>query len=572
MYDNLLVQASLMVAMALVSSVLEVSIPGAIGRLIRSVEQGGQVSPTVETTVAFGFLMAAWFVGPLFNRAYGFVKAYTTPRLRQLATQAIVTYVAYRARSVMDQLTASVVNKSIELVSKRSIDFVNLMLLHFVRATVVLVGSGAVIWSGTPAYAPAFVVFLLLFVGTTLALARICWRLAQEAAEAAGAAARETAEFVNNIGLIRACNAQQREILRLDAVLSSEAGLDKRLHVFLAVLRTSQFAVSSGFMTIISWWCVRDAAAGRISTIELTVILSVGIVLTNVITNLGDHLIDLFEASGEMRQALEYLSRWRQDASKAEAGVQVVAPGSALSIEFRSVGFGYRGQPDTLKNVNLTINANERVGIVGRSGAGKTTLLRLASGQLRADSGAIFIGGVDIAHMPEQAVNELVFLVEQQPSILSRSLLDNLRFGRPNAAAHTIEAAAREASCLELIERNVAGYGALLGEGGARLSSGEKQRVAVARAIIRNPRILLVDEATSALDARSEAQVLKALDRFYRDRTVIVVAHRLDVMMSMDRIIVLDDGEILEEGPHEELVHAGGLYAELWARQHAQAG
>lgn len=561
---NLLGRALLMATMALLASLLEVSIPGAIGKLVNSVGQARRSSSMEETAWPFLLLLTAWFVGPLFNRAYGFAKAYMTPRLRHLATLAVTTFIAYRATPLLDELSASVVNKNIEALTKRSIDLVNLMLLHFVRVAVVLVGAGVTIWSSSARYALPFAAYLILFLGMTFGLARVCWGRARNTARSAREATRETAEFVSQIGLIRACNAQQRELETLDIALCGERSADERLHVLLATLRTSQFAISSGFMTIVTWWSVRDATAGELSLVGLTVILSVGIVLTNVITNLGDHLIDLFEDIGGMREALSHLLKLQSVPWNQDVKVQPKVPTGPLSLEFRDVEFGYGGQPPRLKKLNLVIEANERVGIVGRSGAGKTTLLRLASGQLRPHRGSILIGGVDLSELSEETANELIFAIEQQPRVLSRSLLENIKYGRPSASMTAIKSAAHKGRCAELAARAPRGYSMRIGAGGAKLSPGEKQRVAIARAILRNPKILLVDEATSALDARSEAEVLKALDEFYNCRTVVVVAHRLAVMRSMDRIVVLEDGELLEQGSHEHLIRKGGLYAELW--------
>ncbi len=225
-----------------------------------------------------------------------------------------------------------------------------------------------------------------------------------------------------------------------------------------------------------------------------------------------------------------------------------------------------------LEGVNLTIKAGEKVGLVGRSGAGKSTLVKLLLRFYDAEAGRILIDGQDIAHVTQDSLRCQIGMVQQDSSLLHRSLRENIAYGRPDATDAEIWQAAKEAEALEFIDtlqdpEGRRGMSAHVGERGVKLSGGQRQRITLARVILKNAPILLLDEATSALDSEVEAAIQDTLYGMMRGKTVIAIAHRLSTIAQMDRIVVLDKGLILEEGTHKELLARGGVYADLWARQ-----
>jgi ATP-binding cassette subfamily B multidrug efflux pump len=225
-----------------------------------------------------------------------------------------------------------------------------------------------------------------------------------------------------------------------------------------------------------------------------------------------------------------------------------------------------------LEGVNLTIKAGEKVGLVGRSGAGKSTLVKLLLRFYDAEAGRILIDGQDIAQVTQDSLRRQIGMVQQDSSLLHRSLRENIAYGRPDATDAEIWQAAKEAEALEFIDtlqdpEGRRGMSAHVGERGVKLSGGQRQRITLARVILKNAPILLLDEATSALDSEVEAAIQDTLYGMMRGKTVIAIAHRLSTIAQMDRIVVLDKGLILEEGTHKELLARGGVYADLWARQ-----
>ncbi len=243
---------------------------------------------------------------------------------------------------------------------------------------------------------------------------------------------------------------------------------------------------------------------------------------------------------------------------------------TAGAIEMRGVAFDYpekKADSKFLHDFNLSIQPGERVGLVGPSGGGKTTITKLLQRFMDIQDGEILIDGQNIANLTQSSLREHMSYVPQEPLLFHRTLTDNIGYGKTTASTKEIRKAAKLAHADEFIQELPEKYGTLVGERGVKLSGGQKQRVAIARAMLSDAPILVLDEATSALDSESEALIQDALWKLMEGRTSIVIAHRLSTIQHMDRIVVLDNGKIVEEGTHKELVKKGGLYAKLWAHQ-----
>ena len=238
------------------------------------------------------------------------------------------------------------------------------------------------------------------------------------------------------------------------------------------------------------------------------------------------------------------------------------------NITFNRVGFAHDGVDEAIfKNLDLKIKAGEKIGLVGHSGSGKTTLTRILLRFSDIDEGEILIDGQNISHLTQDDLHKYIAYVPQEPIMFHRSLEDNIRYGDFKADDKAVRDAAKVAHADEFIEKLADGYETLVGERGVKLSGGQRQRIAIARAMLKNAPILVLDEATSALDSESEVLIQDALWKLMEDRTAIVIAHRLSTIQKMDRIVVLDDGKIVEQGTHKELIDSNGVYAKLWEHQ-----
>jgi ATP-binding cassette subfamily B multidrug efflux pump len=282
----------------------------------------------------------------------------------------------------------------------------------------------------------------------------------------------------------------------------------------------------------------------------------------------------LFENIGVVQDGIETISRARSVVDKPGAPALAVTQGE---IRFDGIGFHYGKDRDELDQgiidkLTLTVKPGEKLGIVGRSGAGKSTLVSLLLRFYDLESGRILIDGQDISAVTQSSLRAQIGMVTQDTSLLHRSIADNIRYGRPSATASEVEEAARKAAAHEFIlkledQRGRTGYDSHVGERGVKLSGGQRQRIAIARVLLKDAPILILDEATSALDSEVEAAIQESFEGLMQGKTVLAIAHRLSTIAAMDRLVVMDKGEIVEMGSHAELLEQGGLYASLWARQ-----
>ncbi|MDO9237726.1 MAG: ABC transporter ATP-binding protein [Aquabacterium sp.] len=277
----------------------------------------------------------------------------------------------------------------------------------------------------------------------------------------------------------------------------------------------------------------------------------------------------LFEHIGTVQDGINTLSRRHKVVDQADAQVLTVQRGD---IQFQDVSFAYGGERPVISHLDLHIKAGEKIGLVGRSGAGKSTIVNLLLRFHDVEQGRILIDGQDISHVTQDSLRAQVGMVTQDTSLLHRSVRDNILYGKPQACDADMIKAATKAEAHDFIQtlsdpKGHVAYDAHVGERGVKLSGGQRQRIAIARVMLKDAPILLLDEATSALDSEVEAAIQASLYRLMQGKTVVAIAHRLSTIAAMDRLIVLDNGRIVEEGDHAALLAKGGLYARLWAHQ-----
>jgi len=337
-----------------------------------------------------------------------------------------------------------------------------------------------------------------------------------------------------------------------------------------AVLTGVVILLVFGSISVVLWVGGADVVAGRISAGQLSAFVFYAVVLAGALGAVSEVVGDLQRAAGAMERIAELLAT--KPVVLAPANPIPLPSPSRGAIAFDQVTFHYPSRPNApaLDDFTLEVKPGERVAIVGPSGAGKTTVMQLLLRFYDPDAGRIRFDGVDIRDLDPAQLRAAIGVVPQDPTIFAASARDNIRYARPDAGDAEVRAAAEAAHALDFLERLPQGLDTFLGERGVRLSGGQRQRIAIARAILRNPALLLLDEATSALDAESERIVQAALDEVMKERTTLVIAHRLATILKADRIVVLDKGRIDAIGTHAELIRAGGLYARLAALQFDQ--
>jgi ATP-binding cassette, subfamily B, bacterial len=311
--------------------------------------------------------------------------------------------------------------------------------------------------------------------------------------------------------------------------------------------------------------------AGRASPGDVTYVLTSYYIIHAYLRDVGMHINNLQRSVNDMEELVAIHDEAIGIADAADAQAIDIAGGR---IAFEDVTFHYGGHRTPLYDgLSVDIRAGERVGLVGRSGSGKTTFVKLVQRLHDVSGGRILIDGQDVALATQQSLRSQIAIVQQEPILFHRTLAENIAYGRPGASWAAIEQAARLANAHEFILRLPKGYGTLVGERGVKLSGGERQRVALARAFLADAPVLILDEATSSLDSESEALIQQAMERLMKGRTSIVIAHRLSTVRSLDRILVFDHGEIVEQGSHAALTaRPGGLYRSLFERQATEFG
>jgi len=366
--------------------------------------------------------------------------------------------------------------------------------------------------------------------------------------------------------VVKSFGAEAREDARLVRVISRW-----RVRVRRTWLRYNNTALAQLSLLL----CLRGAViggavllwiAGRASPGDVTYVLTSYYIIHAYLRDVGMHVNNLQRSVNDMEELVAIHDEAIGIADAADAGPIDIQGGR---IVFDDVTFHYGGHRAPLYDgLSVDIRAGERVGLVGRSGSGKTTFVKLVQRLYDVSGGRILIDGQDIALATQQSLRSQIAIVQQDPILFHRSLAENIAYGRPGASMAAIEQAARLANAHEFILRLPKGYGTLVGERGVKLSGGERQRVALARAFLADAPVLILDEATSSLDSESEALIQQAMERLMKGRTSIVVAHRLSTVRSLDRILVFDRGEIVEQGTHATLANrTGGLYRGLFERQ-----
>lgn len=369
--------------------------------------------------------------------------------------------------------------------------------------------------------------------------------------------------ITNNVNL-KIFTSIGAEFQRHSALTGKQMSIRRKAWILDEHMSTIQGLLFVVLEFFIFYYAIRYWNEGRLTVGDLVLVQAYVLNIFVHIWDIGRVIRRFYQKLADAKEMTEILNTPHEIQDKYRAKTLAVRGGK---IEFRNVDFAYTKTRNVLEDFTLTIHAGEKVGLVGPSGSGKTTITGLLFHYFDVIDGGIYIDGQNIADVTQDSLRANLSLVPQDPILFHRTLEENIRYGKANATKKEMLRAAQLAHCHEFIKKLSYGYETFVGERGIKLSGGERQRVAIARAILKNAPILVLDEATSSLDSHSESLIQSALDNLMKGKTSIIIAHRLSTIMKMDRIIVIQEGKIVEQGSHTELLKKGGLYQKLWAMQ-----
>jgi ATP-binding cassette subfamily B protein len=420
----------------------------------------------------------------------------------------------------------------------------------------------------------------LATISQTLALIMIAWSIiffimtyffsqqsdgyAQRLSQAQNITMGAIIDSLSNILTVKLFARNTYESHRIQEKLAAQVQRDQDLEWCTLKIRALQGLSVTGLIGCLLAYLLYARMYNVVTVGDFALTISIALALSESILNLSDDFITFSESVGRCKQALKLVQIGHSIVDHPSTQELVVGKGD---ICFKNVSFIHDAQITLFNDLSITIPGGQQVGLVGFSGAGKSTFVHLITRLFEPQKGSIFIDGHNIAQVTQDSLRHKISFIPQETNLFHRSIKDNILYGLPDASEENIEQAARNAHAHDFIQSLPEGYNALVGERGVKLSGGQRQRIALARAFLKNAPILILDEATAALDSETEQHIQKSLDLLMHNKTVIIIAHRLSTLMRLDRILVFDNGSIVQDGNHALLKNVPGVYSRLWKAQ-----
>jgi len=505
----------------------------------------------------FGFLTV---------RVSGFMMNYLTVHARTYALEKLFAYLSLHSLSYFNDRFSGVISSKVNIasnnVSRLLHEFVNQICSTFSS----LIVTTLLIYSASPQLASALIIGFVILIPFNLFITRKQVVLAARMVETAARLHGQIVDAISNISAVQQYARRIFEMRRIGEAAEEHRHADVASDNFREKVLLINCILVWIFISTIIFWSYRLWSNAEISVGELIMIATLTLGFAKSLTWVGHRINSFMESYGEVRNSLNEIVRPHDITDKAGARKLEVTD---AKVRFEEVTFAYgEGQNKIFSKLSFEVKGGQKVGIVGTSGAGKTTLMKLLLRQHDILDGGISIDEQDIREVTQESLRENVSIVPQEPMLFHRTIRENILYGKLDATDEEMIEVAKKAQAHDFIEALPQKYDSLVGERGVKLSVGQRQRIAIARAFLKNAPILILDEATSALDSESEVAVQKALHALMEGKTVFAIAHRLSTLRDMDRILVFKDGQIAEDGTHRTLLkNKEGVYASFWQHQ-----
>ena len=561
----LLGRVLLVVAAAIISQLMFSLQPYGLSKVIDSLNESLNAPGSVDDVALWvAVLFSFWIGGPFFFQLAKLINVYVIPHLRVAIKARLFQHLmGHSPHYFQDNLPGRLAQKLTQAANSGH-NVMIMLSIEFVQTIILTAAACLLIGSLSTSYGVVLGIWIVFFLGSTAVIGRFGVHWSKGVQNAISKVSGRLVDTINNWDLVRGFARLDHEQEVLADTLQGEAAWARRARLFFVGMAVLHMTLGICLMIWLVTRAIADTRAGLMTVGEFTMVCSLGMHVLMMVRMFGARMVDFFGEYGALRDGIELLMRSHDLIDHLDAPKLMVDKGG---IEFKNIAFTYPDGTRVFDALNLSINPGEKVGLVGASGSGKSTIIRLLTRQFAPDSGSITIDGQNIADVTLESLSEAIGEVGQVPNVFHRSVGDNIAYGAPNASKPRIWEAAEAAHCLDFIERRADGLDTLVGERGLKLSGGERQRLAIARAWLKNAPILVLDEATSSLDSHAEAIIQEALMTLMKGRTVIAIAHRLSTIVGMDRLLVLDQGRLIEEGTHGDLLRRDGAYAAFWARQ-----
>ncbi|MDH3220784.1 MAG: ABC transporter ATP-binding protein/permease [Gammaproteobacteria bacterium] len=541
-------------------------LPYAIKEIIDAVtlanQTGSNVFAAAENALILFAVLNLGIV--LFSRASGAMLVMTGPFLRAEIRKSLFSYLQHHSHRYFISHFAGSLASRIAEVSMSSMHALWTITFDFYPLIIKSVVALIVLFGASGELALVLTLWLGIYIYVSYLLARRCRVYAKDFAEARSLVTGKIVDSVTNVMNAKMFARRRYEEDYLTDYLNHEVDHALRTYWYMEKLRWFQFTAALVLMVAMVGYALKIWSDGNMTVGEFSMVAGLTILLIEAARGLSRSFLEFFEYLGNISDGVSIFVQSHEIIDKPDAPRLTVDRGV---ITFCDVCFIYKEGMQVFDHLNVTIEAKQQVGLVGFSGSGKSTFVNLILRLFEPHAGAILIDGQNILDVTQDSLRENISMIPQDPQLFHRSLMENIRYGRLDASDEEVIEAAKKAYAHEFILETEQRYASLVGERGVKLSGGQRQRIAIARAILKNSPILILDEATSSLDSVTEKKIQLGLENLMKGRTVVVVAHRLSTISHMDRILVFDQGRIIEDGSHEQLLRRKGHYAHLWNMQ-----
>jgi ATP-binding cassette subfamily B protein len=497
-------------------------------------------------------------------RLYDYVWLHLNAPLKRTLGMMLMDRMMLQSHSFYQNHFAGALGSIIKDVMSGVPDFLKILIDKFFATTLALFIATFTLWTVDGRFAWALLAWVFFFVMVSQRMSRKAQSLSSKSASARSLAIGSIVDVLSNMMSVRFFASRKTERHYLKKVLDDSVVADQERDWFLLKMFAVQGVSFVAYQGISLFWLISFYSKGLVTAGDFALILTINISIIETLWHLTWDMSEAVELTGTIKHGLNLIMEPTDIQDEPGASELKVTRGE---IVFDEVQFFYEGSEPLFQNKSVVIEPGQKVGLVGYSGSGKTTFINLILRLFDVNSGRILIDGQDIKEVTQDSLHRAIGVIPQDPSLFNRTLKENIRYGKPDATDIEIIAAARRAYAHDFIMALQDGYDTMVGERGLKLSGGQRQRIAIARAILKNAPILILDEATSQLDSITERYIQDSLQSLMQGKTTLVIAHRLSTLLSMDRLLVFERGQIVQDGTHDELLAQDGLYKTLWQAQ-----